>query len=773
MTLTFFVLVLILGASNHVFFFSAHGSAASVPGSTSSGKIGTLPPADLVLTYQGRASEESKSRPLENPSVSGGAKEITPLRKRPRRVNEQQQTPLPLWRALVDCPVGSAALCVSAAYENSDVLWAQEGAGCRAYGGPSWVTPDALDRLHAARVQLRAQLKPGATHAASPLTGYRVHGTTRGEQTSPAASQLGCGPGRGAMSLEDQVSQVVAKWRQGKKTGVGPKRTRADSASENIIGFTMTDAKYADLLEEHLWTARNTVGLDFFFVVAYDASARAHACGLGADVVDASGLSRNSSESGRGGARTVKGLSREMLGKSPERDRLRAATTKAKFVVALALARAKANFVFWESDVFLLRRPWQLFRWLSDPAIDLVVSAHQYSPQEPNIGVFGAKGNEKTALVFENTIKWTALDTKLHDQRAFCLVARLCLNKDHRQSPVDVPLPAGLRVGVKLLGSHDVAASVTPRVLPGESFAIHVLSTTPLQSPAGKSYLSRELRAHPPTDRWFTTAPSATTGARPEANPILKDERKRCPGPTRVLAVEGSLSISRDPGYHCTECLRWTLSWLAALALVSGRTLVLPAVLFDFDLQFAAIYLDLDSLSRIVPWRETSFLSDPRFLRRLEFCHEEDGMVPPSPPSPGNASASSPAGRSGEGSQSSSSESPQRYDAKEYDNPWPFTSVARVAVERAGASNPRVTVRASSVSPRQPSSSTISTPACVWGEGRAATEDLLLTALAPGGAAAEAEAVFVRLSDLHTPLRAFGGAAKDGLVADVFKALRW
>ena len=42
--------------------------------------------------------------------------------------------------------------------------------------------------------------------------------------------------------------------------------------------------------------------------------------------------------------------------------------------------------------------------------------------------------------------------------------------------------------------SHDVAASVTPRVIPGETFAVHVLSTTPLSSPAAKSYLSRALR---------------------------------------------------------------------------------------------------------------------------------------------------------------------------------------------------------------------------------------------------------------------------------------
>jgi hypothetical protein len=49
--------------------------------------------------------------------------------------------------------------------------------------------------------------------------------------------------------------------------------------------------------------------------------------------------------------------------------------------------------------------------------------------------------------------------------------------------------------------------------------------------------------------------------------------------------VEGVLSLSRNDGYHCTDCLRNAVAWLAALALASGRTLVLPPVVFDFDYQ--------------------------------------------------------------------------------------------------------------------------------------------------------------------------------------------
>lgn len=57
----------------------------------------------------------------------------------------------------------------------------------------------------------------------------------------------------------------------------------------------------------------------------------------------------------------------------------------------------------------------------------------KYSPLEPNIGVFGVRGGPKTAQVFQHTMAWTERDSLLHDQRAFCLVTRLCRNKDFKQ----------------------------------------------------------------------------------------------------------------------------------------------------------------------------------------------------------------------------------------------------------------------------------------------------------------------------------------------------
>jgi len=233
----------------------------------------------------------------------------------------------------------------------------------------------------------------------------------------------------------------------------------------------------------------------------------------------------------------------------------------------------------------------------------------------------------------------------VHDQRAFCLVTRLCMNRNHKQSPIDVDLPSGMKLGAQLLDSHDVAASVTPRPVGGETFAAHVLSTTPLQSPVAKSYLSREIRVHPSTPRWFATGGLHTTRAEPWGG--ADGGYGSCPGSTRVLAVEGTLSLSRARGYHCTDCLRWSLSWLVAAALVSNRTLILPPVMFDFDFQYAAMYVELIGLSKLIQWRETSFLSDPRFIQQLETCHGGGATFETN---------------------------------KTYDNPWPFASVGRISM---------------------------------------------------------------------------------------------
>lgn len=108
------------------------------------------------------------------------------------------------------------------------------------------------------------------------------------------------------------------------------------------------------------------------------------------------------------------------------------------------------------------------------------------------------------------------------------------------------------------------------------------------------------------------------------------------------------------------DCLRWQLAWLVALAIASRRTLVLPPVMFDFGYQLLAIYVDVESISQLVEWRETSFLSDPRFHRHLLLGRE------------GITGQEKPGVKKSRGLSSS--------DPPSYESPAPFRSVARLSV---------------------------------------------------------------------------------------------
>ena len=123
--------------------------------------------------------------------------------------------------------------------------------------------------------------------------------------------------------------------------------------------------------------------------------------------------------------------------------------------------------------------------------------------------------------------------------------------------------------------------------------------------------ISREQRATPATDLWLVTDTRRHRLNTREAGAAAGSGR------TRLIAVEGVLSITRSPGYHCVDCLRWQTAWLVALAFASKRTLVLPPVMFDFGYQMLAVYVDIASISQLIECRETNFLSDPRLHRHL------------------------------------------------------------------------------------------------------------------------------------------------------------
>lgn len=719
LSLAFFTLVFILGASNHVAFLFRQNDSDIQPLSGTDGKLYDNAHNDernhstpqISLSRRPDFSHESQ------PQAPGLGPASLPQLDRPlpdgmsrselKFEAAEKPSHLPLWRQQLRCPAGSSGLCDTTVFEASNLPWTAPDQ-CSALD-TSVVSESTLARIRAARIKLRS-----APRTASPLAGYPV-ASVEATPPRPEADQIGCM--QATETYEAQIEAIKTKW-----VGTGER---------SPVGFTMTDQKYSDLIEEHLYMASNIVGLDVFFVAVYDEHARAQACRVGANVVVPVSFKKT---------------------KEDEHQALRTRTTVSKFKVAHSLSLHQMTFIFWEMDVFIFRRPFQILDVLKPSSaenVDLVVSSHQYSPLEPNIGIFGARGSDKAALVFENTMKWTGLDQKLHDQRAFCLVTRLCQNKNNKQSPVNVPLPTSLKLNVRLLGSHDVSASVTPRIIGGESFAVHVLSTTPLQSPAAKSYLSRELRSHPPTPRWFATGELFR-------QPMSNSSSGSCPGKTRLLAVEGMLSMSRNKGYHCVDCLRWSISWLVAAAMVSERTLVLPPVMFDFDFQYAGVYVDLSSLSKLVPWRETSFINDPRFQHQLMKCHEAIPVVDNNRIFVQNSTRSN---------------VPRWKGDSGYDNPSPFSSIARIAI--VAENKPYRLVSRVSNSQSQGAfafqCSSRQVPPNQW-------EDSFLDLISGESrddGVKDAEVVFVSLSTFFSKAGGSPELKKEGLVTDVYRSLRF
>ena len=216
-----------------------------------------------------------------------------------------------------------------------------------------------------------------------------------------------------------------------------------------------------------------------------------------------------------------------------------------QFTVAFDLARRGLNFAFFEMDVHFVGSAAASFfqqalgRDTSWKESDVVVSSHQYSPQEPNIGVFAVRGSQASSLMFKQTLRWTAADPNLHDQRAFCLVANLCKNRQNNQSPVNYPLPETTKIKVTLLHTSAISASVTPRIIPGETWAVHPLSTSPLMSPMAKTYVVKEMMAFHGSRSYF---------------PHRCNDLRGAGSGVRLLAFESTLSLSRNRGYHCTSC---------------------------------------------------------------------------------------------------------------------------------------------------------------------------------------------------------------------------
>jgi hypothetical protein len=246
-----------------------------------------------------------------------------------RRENETARRPL--WRHLVDCTAAMSNLCDLSQYEFGGTgFWEDK---CLATTPSTSVQADDSAVLKF-RKRLRSVLQ--GKPVSSPLTGYAtpsvlIKGLSR-------ANQVGCD---GTTTYQQSMEKIVNKWSQ--------------RQSELPLGFTMTDSKYMDLVEDQYWVAKNVVGLDHFFVAAYDSESVAHSCGLGVDVVVPT------DEDTRISAGST----------------LRARTAISKFKVANSLALMGVTFLFWEMDVFIFRHPYPVLKALTDSNVDIIVSSHQ------------------------------------------------------------------------------------------------------------------------------------------------------------------------------------------------------------------------------------------------------------------------------------------------------------------------------------------------------------------------------------------------------------
>ena len=142
--------------------------------------------------------------------------------------------------------------------------------------------------------------------------------------------------------------------------------------------------------------------------------------------------------------------------------------------------------------------------------------------------------------------------------------------------------------------------SSTHPILTPAAVYVHTLGTGPLKDPHGKKMQAKELGV------WHGRG--APPGVAPYYGPRAHDGR------TRYVALDGpwhgALSLSEKVGYHNGNGLKRRVAFLVAVAAATGRALLLPRVIVDYNTYFLWPLLDLASAG--VAYRETNFLSNPR-----------------------------------------------------------------------------------------------------------------------------------------------------------------
>ena len=106
-----------------------------------------------------------------------------------------------------------------------------------------------------------------------------------------------------------------------------------------------------------------------------------------------------------------------------------------------------------------------------------------------------------------------------------------------------------------------------------------------------------------------TAAAAAAVTAADGAGSETAGER---PGRRRYLAYSGVLTNMIPPHYQSSTWISAALLHLVAMALVTGRILVLPPVFYKDEYFASYEWTDLQQVLRLVEWREASFLQNPR-----------------------------------------------------------------------------------------------------------------------------------------------------------------
>lgn len=364
-------------------------------------------------------------------------------------------------------------------------------------------------------------------------------------------------------SFEEQLQDVVAQV----------------SGDQEVV-FTLLDAAYADLLQD-VKTQVERMSRSLFFVSLHRGTA-VKALKLGCQVALLEEASSSKKE----------------------------AIYLGKYYTAMLLCAAKIRFFFFEMDVWFPRgSALEVFRRAaSSPALRRPSAAwalHTDNPYMINAGLYYVRPDvdEAPFHVFDAMLSYSRRHPGVFDQGLLnCVLKRMAKSGSSElafirdrdnclDSNVDlndfaiVPLINRRPVFNWSLVDALVAASFSTPFVNGDTTAVHVLTSKPLTSSAGKKIVAKELML------WEGSGCYYCVGG----------------GAPKYLALDHAL-MTRHGGDDL-EAIKRMLDELIAVAMLTRRVLVLPTV-YHYGRRLPA--WELVDTEPLPAWRETSFFGNPK-----------------------------------------------------------------------------------------------------------------------------------------------------------------